>query len=196
MPETRSEVAPRRSRTPEARHPGSSAPQGPPKPIVFGPVTATRPTPPMISFVAPSGTGKTTLLESVIARLTALGYRVAAVKHDAHRIELDTEGKDSWRLRAAGAADTLLVGRNQIAWMGAVDGGPSLQSLTELFCGSADLILVEGFRSAGLDTIRVHRPEADDPTWTPPDQKRVIATLQPGDTDAAVDLLVDRYLTR
>lgn len=165
-----------------------------PKPIVFGAVTATRPTPPMISFVAPSGTGKTTLLESVIARLGELGYRVAAVKHDAHRIELDTEGKDSWRLRAAGATDTLLVGRNQIAWMGAVDEGPSLHALVDLFCKSADLVVVEGFRSAGLDTIQVRRPDFDDPSWTPPDPERVIATLQPGDTDAAVELLVGRYL--
>ncbi len=158
-------------------------------------MTVSRTTPPMISFVAPSGTGKTTLLESVIARLSTMGYRVAAVKHDAHRIELDTEGKDSWRLRSAGAADTLLVGRNQIAWMGALDDGPPLDALVELFCGSADLIVVEGFRSAGLDTIRVQRPEIDDPTWTPPDPGRVIATLEPGDTDAAVTLLVDRYLT-
>ncbi len=158
-------------------------------------MTVSRTTPPMISFVAPSGTGKTTLLESVIARLSTMGYRVAAVKHDAHRIELDTEGKDSWRLRSAGAADTLLVGRNQIAWMGALDDGPPLDALVELFCGSADLIVVEGFRSAGLDTIRVQRPEIDDPTWTPPDPERVIATLEPGDTDAAVTLLVDRYLT-
>ena len=151
--------------------------------------------PPMISFVAPSGTGKTTLIEAVIARLSAMGYRVAAVKHDAHRIELDTEGKDSWRLRAAGAADTLLVGRNQIAWMGAADSGPSLSELVTTFCATADLIVVEGFRSAGLDTIRVQRAGVDDPTWTPPDPTRVIATLEPGDCDAAVDLLMARYLT-
>lgn len=148
----------------------------------------------MVSFVAPSGTGKTTLLESVIKQLSGMGYRVAAVKHDAHRIELDTEGKDSWRLRSAGAADTLLVGRNQIAWMGAIDDGPSLAALVEVFCASADLIVVEGFRSAGLDTIRVQRSEVDDPTWEPPDPQRVIATLEPGDTDAAVSLLIDRYL--
>ena len=29
----------------------------------------------------------------------------------------------------------------------------------------------------------------------PPDPQRVIATFLPGDTDAAVDLLVERYLT-
>jgi len=149
----------------------------------------------VVSFVAPSGTGKTTLLESIISQLTGLGYRVAAVKHDAHRIELDTEGKDSWRLRSAGATDTLLVGRNQVAWMGSLDDAPPLDSLIEVFCGSADLIVVEGFRSAGLDTIRVQRSGVDDPTWTPPDPQRVIATLEPGETDAAVALLIDRYLS-
>ncbi len=162
--------------------------------IAFGAMTAHPTTPHMVSFVAPSGTGKTTLLESVIARLSELGYRVAAVKHDAHRIELDTEGKDSWRLRSAGATDTLLVGRNQVAWMGGMDDGPPLAALVDLFCRHADLVLVEGFRSAGLDTIRVRRNDVDDPTWTPPDPERVIATLGPGDTDEAVELLVGRYL--
>ncbi len=150
----------------------------------------------MVSFVAPSGTGKTTLLAAVIERLTAMGYRVAAVKHDAHRIELDTEGKDSWRLRSAGAADTLLVGRNQIAWMGGEDDGPSLTELVSTFCCSADLVVVEGFRSAGLDTVMVERPDFGDPTWLPPDQRHVIATFGPDEAEAAVALLVDRYLTK
>src|SRR5690606_2053275 len=38
-----------------------------------------------VSFVAKSGTGKTTLLEKVIAELKSRGYRVGAIKHDAHR---------------------------------------------------------------------------------------------------------------
>ena len=38
--------------------------------------------PPVVSIVAKSGTGKTTLLEKLIAELKARGYRVGAVKHD------------------------------------------------------------------------------------------------------------------
>lgn len=64
--------------------------------------------PPVVSIVAKSGTGKTTLLEKLIAEMKQRGFRVAAIKHDAHRFNIDHEGKDSWRLTAAGA-DTMLV---------------------------------------------------------------------------------------
>ena len=43
--------------------------------------------PPMVSFVGPSGTGKTTLIERVIVELTHRGFRIAVLKHDAHRLD-------------------------------------------------------------------------------------------------------------
>ena len=61
-----------------------------------------------VSFVAKSGTGKTTLLEKVIPRLKERGYRVGVIKHDAHRFDIDHPGKDSHRLASAGA-DTMLI---------------------------------------------------------------------------------------
>ncbi len=61
-----------------------------------------------VSFVAKSGTGKTTLLEKVIAELKGRGYRIGVVKHDAHRFDIDHPGKDSHRLTEAGA-DTMLI---------------------------------------------------------------------------------------
>lgn len=146
--------------------------------------------PPMISFVAPSGTGKTTLVEAVIAELSARGLRVAGVKHDAHRIELDTEGKDSWRMRKAGA-DTLLVGANQLAWMSDATDTPPLSDLVRLFFTDADLVIVEGYRSAGLPTVLVERLEISDPTWHRPAEDRIIATVHPGDVDQTVAVIVE-----
>lgn len=143
----------------------------------------------MISFVAPSGTGKTTLVEGVIAALTDRGVRVAGVKHDAHRIELDTKGKDSWRMRQAGA-DTLLVGENQLAWMSDRGHSPPLESLVSLFFGDADVIIVEGYRSAGLPTILVERPEVQDPTWRRPDEDRILLTVHPSEIQRVTDFLV------
>lgn len=64
--------------------------------------------PQVLSVVAKSGTGKTTLLEKLIAELKRRGYRVGALKHDAHRFDIDREGKDSWRLTQAGA-DTMMI---------------------------------------------------------------------------------------
>jgi ABC-type cobalamin/Fe3+-siderophores transport system ATPase subunit len=67
----------------------------------------------VLTVVGPSGAGKTTLIEVLVAKLRAFGRRVAAVKHDAHRLELDRAGKDSWRLRAAGADTVVLMGRDR-----------------------------------------------------------------------------------
>lgn len=148
---------------------------------------------PVVCFTAPSGTGKTTLLAAVIEGLTARGVRVAAVKHDAHRIELDTEGKDSWRLRQAGASDTVLMGENQMAWMGRPGSVPSLDQVLMLLAADADIIVVEGFRSAGLPTVMVQRPEVSDPTWKPPDAKNVILTVHPDSHDRVIEHLISTF---
>ena len=146
----------------------------------------------MVCFVAPSGTGKTTLLELVVAEMSRRGHRVGAVKHDAHRIELDTEGKDSWRLREAGAASTMLMGRNQLAWFGADDAGPSLHQVASLFFSDVDIILVEGFRSAELPVIIVERDGHSDERWVAPDAERVLLRVAPDEVDRVVQLLEQR----
>lgn len=55
-----------------------------------------------ISFAAYSGAGKTTLIEKIIAHFSA-NYSIGYLKHDAHNVVLDTEGKDTWRAQNAGA---------------------------------------------------------------------------------------------
>lgn len=164
-------------------------------PVVGDSAKTSKPTvPPMVSFVAPSGTGKTTLLEGVIKTLTARGHRIGAVKHDAHRIELDTKGKDSWRLREAGAAGTALVGKDQLAFFSEDGPVPDLAQLAALLFADVDLILVEGFRSAGLPTVLVERPDHTDGSWQPPDPASVVAAVGPDETDRVADLLERLYL--
>lgn len=146
-----------------------------------------------VSFVAPSGTGKTTLIAAVIEGLTARGVRVGAVKHDAHRIELDAEGKDSWRLREAGAVETVLAGANQMAWMSSGSGVPTLADLLVLMSDQVDLVLVEGFRSAGLASIVVERPEVPKKNWQPPPPDLILATVHPSDAATVIELLTETY---
>ena len=57
---------------------------------------------PVVCFVGRKNSGKTTLMEKIIAGLKAAGHRVGAVKHDVHRFETDHPGKDGWRFPAAG----------------------------------------------------------------------------------------------
>jgi len=117
-------------------------------------------TPPVVSIVAKSGTGKTTLLEKLIAELKARGYRVGAVKHDAHSFSIDHEGKDSWRLTQAGAATTLITSPAKVAMVKMNDGEePALTETIARYCGDLDIVLTEGFKRSSMPKIEVHRQE-------------------------------------
>ena len=72
---------------------------------------------PVVSFVAYSGTGKTTFLEKLIPKLKAYGLKIAIVKHDGHRFDIDHEGKDSDRFTKAGADVTGLISSEKAVLM-------------------------------------------------------------------------------
>ena len=114
--------------------------------------------PPAVSFVAPSGTGKTALLEQVIGELSRRGRRVGAVKHASHRFEIDHEGKDSWRLTRAGASPTVISAEGKLAVVqeGLAGEMPLGEILTRFMTG-VDLVITEGYKTGHLPKIEVHR---------------------------------------
>lgn len=114
-------------------------------------------TTPSISFVAASGTGKTTLVEKVIAVLKQRGYRVGALKHDAHRFEIDHPGKDSYRFTAAGADTMLIVAPDKLALVRQHPAAPPVEELIATYFQDVDIVLTEGFKQSSLPKIEVHR---------------------------------------
>ncbi len=120
---------------------------------------------PVYSFIAWSGTGKTTYLERLIAALKAKGLRIAAVKHDAHRFELDREGKDSRRFADAGADVVAIADGGKCAVM---EYRPV--KLSELLARlpDVDLVLVEGWHEEAGNPILLHRAAAGQPPKLPP----------------------------
>lgn len=112
---------------------------------------------PVVTFVAPSGTGKTTLLVKVIAELKQRGIRVGAIKHDAHRFDIDHPGKDSYRFTHAGADTTVISSSETLALVKRQTGSPSPDELIEAYFEDVDLVLVEGFKRSTLPKIEVHR---------------------------------------
>ncbi len=112
-----------------------------------------------VAFVAKSGTGKTTLLEKVIARLKDRGYMVGVIKHDAHRFDIDRPGKDSYRLTAAGADTMLISSPERLALVKKHAASPPVDDLLSLFFTDMDIVLTEGFTSSALPKIEVHRRE-------------------------------------
>jgi len=112
-----------------------------------------------VAFVAKSGSGKTTLLEQVIPRLKDRGYRVGAIKHDAHRFEIDRPGKASYRLTAAGAVTMVISSPEKLALVRKHAASPPVEDLLEAHFTDVDIVLAEGFKSSSLPKIEVHRRE-------------------------------------
>ncbi len=112
-----------------------------------------------VSFVAKSGTGKTTLLEKVIAELKTRGYRIGAIKHDAHRFDIDHPGKDSHRMTAAGADTMLVSSPEKLALIKRHEVSPPVEELLATYFTDVDIVLTEGFKMSGLPKIEVHRRE-------------------------------------
>lgn len=111
---------------------------------------------PVIAFAAYSGTGKTTLIEKLIATLKSCGLRLAVIKHDGHRFEIDHEGKDSWRFTHAGADITIISSAEKMAYVEQRE--LSLQQQIDMVY-DVDLILVEGYKNADLPQIGIARKE-------------------------------------
>lgn len=109
---------------------------------------------PVIGFAAYSGTGKTTLIEKLILELKAQGYRIAVLKHDAHRFEIDKEGKDSWRFAHAGADMTLISSAEKTA---IIEQRPRSFEENLGMIHDVDLILVEGYKQENIPRIGISR---------------------------------------
>ena len=112
-----------------------------------------------VSFVAKSGTGKTTLLEKVIARLKERGYKVGVIKHDAHRFDIDHPGKDSHRLTAAGADTMLISSPEKLAIVKQHAASPPIEELIATYFNDVDIVLTEGFKKSSMQKIEINRQE-------------------------------------
>lgn len=112
---------------------------------------------PVVSFVGNSGVGKTTFLEKLIPEFKSRGYRLAAIKHDAHRFEIDYPGKDSWRLTRAGSDITVISSREKLALVELPPGEPHLADLVRMVEDRVDIVLTEGYRGAAAAKVEVSR---------------------------------------
>lgn len=126
--------------------------------------------------------GKTTLMEQLVAQITARGVTVSTVKHVHHNVDLDQPGKDSWRHRQAGAHEVVLASAQRFAILHE-HRGPE-PALTEVLARLApvDLVLVEGYKRDSHPKIEVWRDGVADRPMIQPDDPLVRAVA----SDAAL----------
>lgn len=121
--------------------------------------------------------GKTSLMERLVAGITARGYSVSTVKHVHHDVDLDQPGKDSRRHRDAGAQEVILAGAHRLALMVEHPAGePPLPDVLSRL-RPVDLILIEGYKRDTHAKLEVWRAEAGHDLIQPHDPTiRAIAT--------------------
>lgn len=109
------------------------------------------------AVVAISGvknSGKTTLIEALLPKLTAQGLKVAVIKHDGHDFSPDVPGTDTFRHRQAGAYGAAVFSAGQ--WMASKAVPVTEAELLALF-PEADLILLEGFKHSPWPKLELVR---------------------------------------
>src|SRR5512146_1326057 len=123
---------------------------------------------PILCFVGRSNSGKTTFIERVIPELIRGGYKVATVKHAGHGFDLDTEGKDSWRHKQAGASSVVILSKGSMAMFADVSDQLKPEDVRDRFLDSSyDLIIAEGWKHEGYPKIVIIREQAGEMTVSP-----------------------------
>jgi molybdopterin-guanine dinucleotide biosynthesis adapter protein len=141
---------------------------------------------PILSFVGRSNSGKTTLIERVIPELVRAGYKVATVKHAGHGFNLDTEGKDSWRHKRAGASSVMVLSKGSMAMFADVSDQMSVEEVRDRFLDRTyDLIIAEGWKHESYPKIVVIREEIGE---IPISREGLLAVVSDKPVDLSVPL--------
>ena len=159
---------------------------------------------PIVSIVGKSRSGKTLLMEQLIAEFKRKGYKVAALKHSRVRMEIDHPGKDSWRFAQAGSDAVFVSSPGKLAFIKSLDHDLNIEEIGPIVGPEFDLFLVEGFRKSKTPKIEVHRKELGDDLLCPPEELSAIVTdgsfaidiaqLPWGDTVAVADFIEKNFL--
>lgn len=118
---------------------------------------------PVLAIAAWSGTGKTTLLKKLIPALCRKGVRPGLIKHTHHNMDVDKPGKDSYELRKAGAAQTIVASSRRWALMTETPDEAPLDLaylVSRMDHSTLDLVLVEGFKHEAVAKILLFRSDA------------------------------------
>jgi molybdopterin-guanine dinucleotide biosynthesis protein B len=118
-------------------------------------------TPPLFGVAGWKNSGKTTLMVGLIRELSSRGFAVSVVKHAHAKFEIDHEGRDSFKMREAGAAQVALSSPRRFALMREMGDAPEMSFADILaYAGKCDLVLVEGYKREEFPKIEIRREGA------------------------------------
>lgn len=118
----------------------------------------------VLQIVGFKNSGKTTLIENLVRHLKAAsGLRIGVIKHHKGAFPYDTEGKDTWKYRQAGAAAAVIQSPGLLALSMDQQQEKTLAELIGVFrvLGNFELILVEGYKWEAYPKVVLIRSRED-----------------------------------
>ncbi len=110
----------------------------------------------IVSLIGLKKCGKTTTAEALIGEFRSRGMKVGGVKWMIHdNFTIDTEGKDTWRHKQAGADFVISISRNEMAFVQDRPERPGLDDVLALAPDNTDILICEGLRDTTPNIIRV-----------------------------------------
>lgn len=148
---------------------------------------------PVLGICGYKNTGKTTLIEQIVPRLTEQGLLVAVVKCSSHPPDVDATGKDTGRIFHSGA-DVFFTGRHEFFFRVHAVHDNDFSFVLRTLCRHYDIVLVEGRPQIPFDKVWLTSPSQPD---RPPVTDGIIATL-PMNDDCARTLksFIDGWLPK
>lgn len=146
-------------------------------------------TPPLFGVVGWKNSGKTTLMVGLIGELARRGFAVSVIKHAHAKFEIDHEGRDSFKMREAGACQVALSSPRRFAVMRELGDAPELSFADILaYAGKCDLVLVEGYKREAFPKIEIRRDGATsrEPLQETFPQILAVASDRPGSEDGTL----------
>ncbi len=99
----------------------------------------------LLPVIGRKGSGKSQVLETLIALLNQREYRIGVIKHLAKEgVEIDDPEKDTFRYRLRGAETVMLAGSKRLALFSNLEKETPLEKLLIWF-EDYDLVLLDGY---------------------------------------------------
>ncbi|MFB4162515.1 molybdopterin-guanine dinucleotide biosynthesis protein B [Alteribacillus sp. JSM 102045] len=118
---------------------------------------------PILQIIGYQNSGKTTLMEKLIAKSSSLGLQTASIKHHGHggRPSDETVAKDSSRHKRAGAFLSSVEGSGLLQLQASKETW-ALEDIIDLYqYFHPDLIFVEGYKHAAYPKVVLLRDQKD-----------------------------------
>jgi len=138
---------------------------------------------PIISIVGQSGSGKTTFLEALVRELSRRKYRIGTLKHTSHTFEMDSEGKDSYRLKQSGSVIGGVFTNDSIGIVRDFNEKKDLDRIIADVFNDMDLVLMEGYKLGKYPKIVVLKEKDPENETREYNKDEIIAVVGEGEPD-------------